>query len=835
METTMQLGLRVALRKGLPYIIPPHFRSLIRKRHIGTICVVTSVLNSYKGLKDDWIIKPGSLIDTIVSEPFEFSDGKELEYSNFIVNAPFTRYGFDIEKYHSDDLHLSLASSPNGPISAINYLLELKAINNSPIGDHLNDYLFHTKSPLVARTGTIGKRSKFYDHGHIPEPALITDLGPLTMGSFPMTTDPVAWERHMETTFPHLFPELGDHKVKLKWTKDKLRGTQLGKIAIKLEPAGKVRTFAIVDSITQAALRPLHDMVFAYLKTIPADATFDQEGKLKSFMELNKGKHFWSFDLKAATDTIPRQLYRPILSILIGREAAQAWVDLLDRDYLMPTAFWVSPTAPYWTRYTRGQPMGAYSSWALLALLHHLIVAFANYRLTGDPRYPNGKYLVLGDDITFSDSALADSYKEVCSDYGIQIGLPKSYTNSTICNFANQCYLNTGENISPISLKELLQAHTLTRRLEFAKRLVRRGYIPEGNSNLFRVFFTPETWSNETKYLNKGTFSLFGKKVMSALLLPGGNSSVSATNVIMGVFPKISSLTHPRQDIEITPYDWGLGLPVVHGEVEFKPRAKRIIVSLIVKLKERITDHVNDSKIKLLKAFRDLYTPFAKTSLVIPLRFGGLRPPSTYRNHPQLLDLEPYVNLFKNLLTIDGLGKSWKDSETSLLRSCDAGARKVIKATPPELGGRKNLKTSPEPRARLLQWDVKGLEGTVAPARLSNYTPNLNISTQGALLSHLLQQAKAVGRINLHKLGYDKENVWDGNRAVIELIQLAYGLVPIIHPLVLADWKSAASFERQVKEGAICTDSRLLRDIRTIASALGYYTEWVEKVPHRKT
>lgn len=52
-------------------------------------------------------------------------------------------------------------------------------------------------------------------------------------------------------------------------------GRPMGKLGTKEEP-GKVRVFAMVDYWTQLCLKPLHDGIFAILKNIPQDATFDQ-------------------------------------------------------------------------------------------------------------------------------------------------------------------------------------------------------------------------------------------------------------------------------------------------------------------------------------------------------------------------------------------------------------------------------------------------------------------------------------------------------------------------------------------------------------------------------
>jgi hypothetical protein len=50
----------------------------------------------------------------------------------------------------------------------------------------------------------------------------------------------------------------------------------LSKLGFKEEAAGKMRVFAMVDTITQWVLGPLHDKIFHILSRIPQDGTFDQ-------------------------------------------------------------------------------------------------------------------------------------------------------------------------------------------------------------------------------------------------------------------------------------------------------------------------------------------------------------------------------------------------------------------------------------------------------------------------------------------------------------------------------------------------------------------------------
>jgi len=148
----------------------------------------------------------------------------------------------------------------------------------------------------------------------------------------------------------------------------------MGQLATKEEAAGKIRVFALVDVWTQSCLKPLHEMLFAFLKSLPNDGTFDQTAAVQRAAE--KAKKFqcsFGYDLSAATDRLPIALQVEILSALIGDEGAQAWKNLLvDRDYRLKDS-----ENDITLRYAVGQPMGALSSWAMLAVTHHLIVQLA--------------------------------------------------------------------------------------------------------------------------------------------------------------------------------------------------------------------------------------------------------------------------------------------------------------------------------------------------------------------------------------------------------------------------------------------------------------------------
>lgn len=102
--------------------------------------------------------------------------------------------------------------------------------------------------------------------------------------------------------------------------------TRLGRLSTKVEAAGKIRVFAIVDCWTQWILYPLHAAIFSLLGRIPQDGTFDQlrpiaRMKRKGF--LHKKSFLASYDLSAATDRLPLQVQKMVLGPVLGIHLAE--------------------------------------------------------------------------------------------------------------------------------------------------------------------------------------------------------------------------------------------------------------------------------------------------------------------------------------------------------------------------------------------------------------------------------------------------------------------------------------------------------------------------------
>jgi hypothetical protein len=326
----------------------------------------------------------------------------------------------------------------------------------------------------------------------------------------------------------------------------------LGTLHVIQEAAGKSRIIAINDFFTQQVLNPLHKWLFAICKCFPQDATFDQEGALIKFAARDDIKEYYSYDLTSATDLIPIQIYQAVLAPIIGTSRITIWLDLLvNKLFRCPKNIQAKDKNGQQSKfvtYTRGQPMGALSSWGLMNLAHHILVQFSvlysvvnslsqlqhkspYWYLIDTERYsflkiimcsgssferlykieplvlldltkilfhsgilPFDKYVVLGDDVVIGDRKVAEGYYCIMNNiFGVPIKLAKSYVSDKLFNFANQTYLGKN-NISPAPFKELLVGESLTARFEFASRVVRRWYTECSFVKYMRLVVTTQVY-----------------------------------------------------------------------------------------------------------------------------------------------------------------------------------------------------------------------------------------------------------------------------------------------------------------------------------------------------
>jgi hypothetical protein len=92
----------------------------------------------------------------------------------------------------------------------------------------------------------------------------------------------------------------------------------LGKLGFKVEAAGKLRVFAMVDWCTQCLLYPVHNLIFKLLSGLETDGTFDQLKPVKRLLQNKFISTYYCYDLSAATDRLPCLLQAHLLDYLLG-------------------------------------------------------------------------------------------------------------------------------------------------------------------------------------------------------------------------------------------------------------------------------------------------------------------------------------------------------------------------------------------------------------------------------------------------------------------------------------------------------------------------------------
>lgn len=143
-----------------------------------------------------------------------------------------------------------------------------------------------------------------------------------------------------------------------------------------------------------------------------------------------------------------------------------------------------------WYYYKSGQPMGAYSSWAVFALCHHIVVQSAAWESNQCKEFGSFEdYALLGDDIVIGNREVANKYKALMKGLGVELSDNKSHESEDFVEFAKNSWLRSPsnydkwENVTGVPLPGILSAkdspYTLATELG---RVISRGTL--GNTNV---------------------------------------------------------------------------------------------------------------------------------------------------------------------------------------------------------------------------------------------------------------------------------------------------------------------------------------------------------------
>lgn len=333
---------------GLPRLIPAPQRAAIRRGDKREIRFWLGLFNLYRILK-----VPGDLKISTITSPFS---GNILAMSKYFEAVAKRNYFAALDGYKNirtmrltpDTFILSRSASPSAKVSCTGILTDVHLLNKcQPALWQEMLYYLYAVQPKVTKYITL-----LQDAYSLSQRILAWEGKELTgVESGRKLKVPSQVFQLKESLSAHGFNGEG--------------GEGLSQFAIKEEAAGKIRLFALLDSITQSTLAPLHDLLFALLRAIPNDGTFDQDASIRrsQVKALEAGKAF-SFDLTAATDRLPAALTAFILQTITGKEIGQCWLSMMTERN-----FWFNgqvaeklkvPQGPY--RYEVGQPMGGLSS-----------------------------------------------------------------------------------------------------------------------------------------------------------------------------------------------------------------------------------------------------------------------------------------------------------------------------------------------------------------------------------------------------------------------------------------------------------------------------------------
>lgn len=522
-QTSHTYGHPVSLAHGLPRWLPVHARHAIRQGSTRTIRFWLSLLYIYKVLEMPYTAKKAlTAIATPALVLTELQQALLDRYRAFLRDKWIPSIGgtrdIPIDKMK---MFTPVSAGPNGA----------PAINQC--GEDATALYFEerlareeNRPSILERIGELGKIFKI-------------------LGGTDLSMEIRALGSNNRTRMQEIYDkERGQNQFppspKIKLPEEMLHS----KVRIFPESAGKVRAVAIMDIFTQRVLRPLHDDLFKVLKSIPQDGTYGQH-TLMSWLKNQwntvwKGYLWSSLDISSATDSIPIVLYQVLLEELYGgsekaKKMASTVINLMtDRDFFISgdkkveipeeVLELVKPAGrkPGWIRYTRGQPMGCLSSFALLGLWNHSFVQFAAYLVTGGLL---GSYGVCGDDVVIAEpgkvNRIGSKYLELCNSFLIPISASKSFVSGNLFNFLSRTVLG-GIEVSPASLKEEFSIRDSAGRANRTIKMLDRDWWSASDngwlSKAVKMFLYPSEYLAFTSDASRGKLNGYGMRAVLALL-----------------------------------------------------------------------------------------------------------------------------------------------------------------------------------------------------------------------------------------------------------------------------------------------------------------------------
>jgi len=467
-----ELGMRISrTNSGLPRIIPAQHRALIKQGNPGIIRLYLTIFALYRIIMIPAKVKLESISDPTTGTNLHIIDHYAAHFIKLFVMKHFKDHMSFIMKFRSYAKLFVIWKSSAGSTNDKGtnpFATHPITVVRTGIGLLLNRELRHALFAWFYES-RLADGSWVFDH-YLPLQVekISTNLRSIWMSIVRLIDMSIGHKESFQYT--SLTP--GGVAPNLTWTVNPLKEYkpvhQLGKLALKKEAAGKMRVFALVDPFTQWALYPLHKVILYVLSKYSMDGTFNQVQPLEY---LKGSKQLYSLDLSSATDRLPISVQRLLIEKLFkNKDLADKWVRLLvGRSYSVPKTSYITVKT---VKYAVGQPMGALSSWAMLALTHHFIVQCAAWNSGRSKSLLYTNYALLGDDLVLGDKPVMVSYLRILEALGVKCGLHKSVISDSgdSLEFAKRTYYK-GIDVSPISFTEFIAAtHSISEMVSFAKK-----------------------------------------------------------------------------------------------------------------------------------------------------------------------------------------------------------------------------------------------------------------------------------------------------------------------------------------------------------------------------
>jgi hypothetical protein len=477
-------------QQGIPKSLK-HLRALLAGG-VYSKRIAVSITSQVETLK----IKPSNDITTITM-PFKGCREEVTYWSKWCMDYSNTVWTKHVTSPVESRYHTSTSGGPNGGASVLSAGVDTLAINGNP----LLDSLFKEVS------SSWGRNDLLEDYLKCSEYYLAAFKSNLLKGT----------KRHKE------------------------EGYVPARILHLPDKAGKTRTVYCLTWWFQELLQPFHKELYKLLYTIKQDGTKSHSDAAQVVKTWTcQGLRLWSFDLTAATDRLPMDLQHAVVAGLKGKEFADLW------RKVMSIPAYHSATKGY-VRYSVGQPMGAKTSWAVFALTHHTILRI----LCRFHRVHGQAYVIIGDDIVIANEAVANSYKGLLKDFGVDYSPKKTITpdkgnGGSVAEFAKRIFRN-GVEYSPLTanmLKAVYKDHNYATFLSVLNELnVKWGFGVDVYKDqlyflppAFALFqLLPKSW--------KGTIAVTIGSAADEGALFRGNLQVCRSGLIDNPWKEIDNLT----------------------------------------------------------------------------------------------------------------------------------------------------------------------------------------------------------------------------------------------------------------------------------------------------